>query len=344
MTCKPSRLRVWAGRLTLVLFSSLLCLIALELFARKFLVAENISHEVWDGFHNTLVEGRYVPDPELGYVPGPNWSEGQGRLGCLNGAEFDLSKKNRDLLLLGDSLLQSRICERAVKNRLEYKGFRVWTVGIGGYNTLQEALYFEKYVTLKPETVVLEFCMNDFLPPMVVVSSDKWNRGEFAFNTVHPLSTVSPFLFKNSALYRFIKIKSIAKDTTSMYSADFVRKNRKLVIEGLQKLKDVCARGGSGLYVIVYPHLSNPEKEWEAEARKQILQILPEMNIPFVDVHDEYYAHGIEKLRQDKEDTVHPNLTGHRIATKKLFDTYGAKMGVPENDIDRPWWKPAWGK
>jgi hypothetical protein len=335
-----SRVRKWLGRLALVVLSTLIGLVAAELLARRYLVAENYSFEVWDGFDNLLEKGFYAPDDELGFVPGPKWPSKKGMLGCQNGKEFDLEKDAKDLLILGDSIVYHRSLEKSFKKLLKHKGFRVWSAGIPGYNTLQEIVYLKKHIEFESEAVVLSFCENDFFPAMIIVSSEVKAKGTFAMPRIDPLAIVHPRLFKHSALYRYFKVSAVARANVEMYSPENIRANRDLVVAGMKAFKQWSAETGTPLVVIVYPHLSKPEKEWESAAHLEAVAILEELEMPFIDMHDDFYDYGIERIRQKPEDIVHPNLTGHMMAARKLLARYRADIGLPpetpESEKDRP--------
>lgn len=116
----------------------------------------------------------------------------------------------------------------------EGREVRIWSSGIPGYNTLQEAHYLEKHIGVEADLVVLGFCLNDFLPSMVVVAGDRFKKGDFAFSKIDPLGDVSPFLFEHSVLYRHIKMRSVDRGNPELYSPETIRRHRALVRQGLR--------------------------------------------------------------------------------------------------------------
>jgi hypothetical protein len=157
-----------AGNILLAALSIVVALAVGEILARVVRPIPYTRTGVWSGFDEQLRERFFVPDPVAGYVPGPGWAPA-GRHGLLNGAEYDgQTAPATDIVVLGDSLVQDRALGRALQARLAGTAARVWSAGIGGYNTLQEAYYLEHFVGIDPDVIVLAFCLNDFNRSMVV--------------------------------------------------------------------------------------------------------------------------------------------------------------------------------
>jgi len=82
------------------------------------------------------------------------------------------------------------------------------------------------------------------------------------------------------------------------------------------------------LYVIVYPHLDVPERPWQAAAMAQVEAVLEARGIPHVNVEEPMRRHGLERLRIEPRDAVHPNLEGHRIAADGFLDAFAEELGL----------------
>ncbi len=288
--------------------------------------------DIWPGFNDQLQSGKFVPDAELGYRPGPEWLAG-GRFGFSNGVEYDgWDGAAVDIAVLGDSLVQSGELTEALKNQLGKGAARVWTAGIGGYNTLQEAGYLERHITREPNVLILAFCLNDFTTSMVVVPSGSRSKGRFVAPDFEPLAEVNPYLFRHSALYRLVQSVLVAGSVRERFSPQGVTQNGKNVIAGLERMQRYAARLDIPFLVILYPHLVEQESPWLSTAHRLAIDIFQRMGLRYVDVSDAYAAHGITALRKSPDDAVHPRLEGHEIAARQLlqafpeiFDRYTAR-------------------
>lgn len=308
-----------ARNLVLSAVSVLLALGCAEVLARVFRPVPYTTAGVWSGFDQKLRQQFFVPDPVAGYVPGPAWAP-EGRRGLMNGSEYDgNTEPATEIVVLGDSLVQDRKLGQALQARLAGKAARVWYAGIGGYNTLQEAYYLERFVTLDPDVIVLEFCLNDFNRSMMVVGGA--DSGKFVAPDFEPIGAVNPWLFDHSALYRLVQSALIARRTGGQYSPEGVRANRDNVRRGLARIQGYAQAKGAMLRVILYPHLEDPQP-WEREARVQARAIFAELGVGYVDVTDDFASRGWATLRRTPDDPVHPNDEGHALAARRLLETF----------------------
>jgi lysophospholipase L1-like esterase len=288
------------------------------------------------GFRGSIRAGWYVRDHRLGFAPGPRWESETGRRGFQNGAEYpDADSDATDIVLLGDSVIESRLLEAALKRILADAPVRIWNAGIGGYNTLQEAYYLEDRTDVTPAFVVVGFCLNDFLPSMTVVR----DQGQKAMmqNLFEPIGQVHPFWFRHSALYRMITLRFLRpQGAGSLWSAESVARNRGMVAEGLQRIRRWADAHGSTLLVVVYPHLTDDDDYLRA-AHETALQLLAELDIAAIDLKAVYDARGYQlaQLRLTPDDIVHPNAEGHRIAANEVVRRLAPRLGIADVDAER---------
>ena len=160
----------------LLLLSIIICYLLSEIYAARFLKKRYFTFQgVGYEFQRQPSNKKFIFDEKLGFRPGSSWSGSEGRYGCQNGREYENSIESKDfknILMLGDSVIQYRHLEEALKCLLKDRPFRIWNIGIGGYNTWQEARYLKKYIKIKPDILILGFCLNDFIPSMTIISSD----------------------------------------------------------------------------------------------------------------------------------------------------------------------------
>ncbi len=302
-----------------MLLSLAFALLVGEILARVLRPVPFTRDHIWSGFDDQLRGELFVPDPDVGYRPGPAWAP-NGRFGFRNGAEYDDSSGPAiNVVLLGDSLIQDGVLGEVLKERLAGRPVRVWIAGIGGYNTLQEAHYLEHWIKLKPDVLLLGFCLNDFSRSMVVVRSGRADERRFVTPDFEPLAAVNPVLFRYSALYRLFESALIWRGVRGQFSPEGVRHNRENVRRGLEQIKDYTARRGIPFLVILYPHLVEIEAPWQREAHQQAREIFVELGLRWVDVTEDYAARGPLALRRSSDDPVHPNHEGHEIAARRLL-------------------------
>ena len=321
----------------LVVGSTIFALGIAELAARWIIAAP--AYRTSDpGFQRELGDRYLVPDPVLGVVPGPAWSGPTGRLGFQNGAEYgDLGREATDIVFLGDSIIQSRLLQSALNRFLTGTSARTWNAGIAGYNTLQEAYYLEQRTGLDPDVLILGFCLNDFLPSMSVARARTHGTGDRMMqNLFEPIGVVSPFWFRTSALYRVVKLRTIAFGTGDLWAADTVQRNRWLVAEGLARLRLYARHHDTTLLVVVYPYLT-AEDDYLRAAHETVLAILRDLDIRFIDMKTVYRDRGdaLERLRKTPDDIVHPNIEGHMIAAVAIARRLAPQLGVTGAEVER---------
>ena len=291
---------------------------------------------VFPGFQHAVATNYFVRDRILGFAPGPGWKGARGRRGFQNGAEYaGMAGSGLDIVLLGDSVIQSQLLEQGLKRLLTGFAVRIWNAGIGGYNTLQEAYYLERRTRVAPHVIVLGFCLNDFLPSMTI-AGDR-SRRTMTQNLFEPIGRVSPFWFRHSALYRMVALRVLLpRDSGSLWSADTVRKNRPVVSEGLSRIRRYAAEHGATLVVAVYPHL-RADDDYLRAAHDTVLAVLDELAIDAIDLQAIYDELGFDpaRLRMSPDDVVHPNAEGHLVAAAEIVRRLAPRLGITERAADR---------
>ena len=310
-----------ATNVALLLVATIVTLATAELATRLVHPVARVHAPSWDGFDDQLRQGLFVADPELGYRPGPVWGA-NGRYGFRNGAEYDGTREPAtDVVVLGDSLIQDLAFGDALERDLAGRGARVWSAGVGGYNTLQEAGYLQRYVGIEPDVLVLGFCLNDFARSMVVVAAGL-DAGRFVTTTFEPVGDVYPFWFRHSALYRLIEAAWFVHRTRDQFSPAGVRRNRGNVHRGLAIMKRYAHRRGIPFLVVLYPHLSDEPVPWLAEAHRRALRLFANLRLRYIDMTDDYTARGLATLRRTPDDVVHPSAEAHALAARKLLEAF----------------------
>jgi lysophospholipase L1-like esterase len=320
-----------AGNALLLAASMIIALGLAEVVARWLVTAPTYRTSDANASQRELGNGYLIPDPVLGFAPGPAWEGPTGRRGFQNGAEYgDLGRDATDVVFLGDSIIQSRLLQSALNQFLTGTSDRTWNAGIAGYNTLQEAYYLEQRIALDPDVLILGFCLNDFLPSMSVA------REQMMQNLFEPIGVVSPFWFQTSALYRLVKLRTIAFGSGDLWSPETVQRNRWLVAEGLARMRRYAGDHDATLLVVVYPYLS-AEDDYLKTAHETVLAILQDLDIAFVDMKAVYRDRGaaLDRLRKTPDDFVHPNAEGHMIAAIEIARRLAPQLGVASAAVER---------
>ena len=276
-----SRGRGWLGNVLLVLVSLAMTLLVFELAMRPFSVTFKAGHATRNVFGEKGNRSGFQGDPELGVVP----LMGEGREYTLYGTRrtghpvYPVERRPgwQRVVMLGDSIAFIGYTQTALEERLAGRPLELWNAGVYGYSTAQEVNYYRRFVRpLKPDLVLLLFCLNDFDgTPVIFKDSQEGNVMIFPYlGREH----YNPWLFRNSVLYRLLLTARIKLGGRVGLNADMRVQ--------LEALRQMSKEDGFRLQVLVYPILDRPE-HWSANYTKQhraILEILQGMGIPYVDL------------------------------------------------------------
>jgi lysophospholipase L1-like esterase len=267
----------------------------------------------------------YIADPVLGYRLNPekykHWWKG-----TTNGAiylsenEEMLTEDFFDVLIIGDSLTEDRTFSEAFTRGQtgSKKRIRFFFNGTPGYNTLQEAEILEKHIGFKPDLVILQFCFNDFWPSLTIVENS--GKEKFQVQPIDAMVVGSPFLFKHSALYQFIY---------GVFNGHKLsRQDVEIVQKGFDRIKAFTAKEKIPLLVLVYPFLGNRPPNYP-EMRQNLQRAIEARQLTAIDLHSEMDKCDYTKLRRAPDDNLHPNLLGHMIAARKVWDHLGSQLQLP---------------
>jgi hypothetical protein len=255
--------------------------------------------------HNITEEpnGLFTIDPEFGFRP--NLGNGTYNLyGTLeNHYKLEKSPHKIRLLFIGDSVTARGKIIAAL--RIIYGGekYEYWNAGVESFNTVQETAFYEKFnYKIKPDQVILSFHPNDFeTTPIAFYDQD---RRLVVYAPRQPLQEISPWLYKNSFLYRiFLRFRECQhKDQEKI-----VREVQKSLVE----LKNQLGRDKISFTVLMLP-LIKPYSQWsqDEKARRQTtIRILQEEHIRYFDlsmVLEDAWHQGLV-LKEEPRDDWHPN-------------------------------------
>ncbi len=332
MAASNHKARSWIARILLLTFAILVALLMGEICLRGFahqssmLMGADIT--VWLENQESKKPG-FVADAELGFHPnldGRRWDEfGRHRPNRKQRAEnLAASKSNKTpakVLFVGDSVTsRAKICN-AIQAEFKDAGMQWWNGGVESYNTLQEAIYYERYLQeSEPDHVILTLHNNDFgITPAGFFTDD-------GFFTMHapgrePLQ-MRARLFRYSHLYRLL-FKWRLQNWMAMEHDEA----SKLVQQGLRQLRDKLKAQGVKLWVLLHPILLE-KKDWQerqVQNHQSALTILQDLNIWHVDLMPALEA----ALADGKNvqvllgDTWHPNAE-----VSRYFAQHAAQAGL----------------
>ena len=256
-------------------------------------------------------------DKVLAYKPlmGPDYN--YSKYGALhNSYNFEKPAGVTRVLFTGDSICALAYLTDNVKELSPKKDYEYWTTGVFGYATQQELDYFRRYGRkLKPDIVILEFCLNDWdgTPVILKDDQDKTIVANLYLGTEH----FNYWLFKNSTLYR-VYLSLMASATNRASLIDDVKRRMSI----FQKYGE---QDGFDFRVVVYPELDKMSKwpEKFLKERGDILRILKELNIKHYDVApllDRALAHHPRKwARLKPDDHFHPSNAFSRMIAEEVI-------------------------
>lgn len=220
------------------------------------------------------------------------------------------------VLFMGDSVTEAGYIISGLKHYYGDKNYEYWNAGVGSYNTVQEVNYYKRYnFTILPDEVVLTFVFNDFeiTPIAFFLSPDDL----VVFSPNKTIHNMSPFLFKNSYIYRFYIGYLMSQKKQGYLDNEEVKSS-------LLELKNILEKDNIKLTVIISPYLKpyNSWENYEKNNRKKIVSILNDLKIRYFDL-----SHLVEQavnemiiLRDDYTNITHPSRELGLYFAKYLYE------------------------
>lgn len=220
----------------------------------------------------------------------------------------------------------------------------IWNAATPGYNTGQEARQFELVgPRIRPTLTIVEFCMNDYLPPPSVTSSGKLNStrpsGQSAFSATALLSRSKTLVFGKE------KFKDLQKLHPEWFPAwahyihyTHQKPGWQEAKQALLRMKQTADSLGSRLLVVVFPveqQLRIPDRT----AIDDVLGFAKAHGIETLDLFPVFQPRWKEDLYVrywadvGTIDKLHLNAAGHRVAADAIADAVlsrGLVAGAPK--------------
>ena len=305
-----------------ILLGLVLLAISLEIFFRikypnstfhsatRFTWMSNLSYE-------SSFKRSWTIDPIVGFRPifGTPWFNKYGT--ATNTYSINKQPGVERLLFIGDSVTAYNYIISGLQKRYGDTSFEYWNAGIGSYNTAQEVKYYETYnAAIHPDEVILTFVYNDFdITPMVFFNA---SDDLMVYSPKVEIHNLSPFLFKNSYLYR-LYIGYTTSRSTYKYQDNTEVEN------SLRELQSVLKKDNIKFTVIISPFLIPAEKftGYEKGLHSKILSILNKLQIRYFDltyIIDDAMHAGVPLKDPTENDTIHPSQELGAYMGKYLYD------------------------
>ena len=342
-------------KVMLVLSSLAVCLFLAELTLPRFF-GFDLAETGWTWLHLTTPSAdphlRYELTPSFsGMMRGVSYAISSDG---LRGEERSVGPSN-SIVVLGDSITfglglpLEAIYPSLLQQALDPTGRNVgiYNLGVNGYDTLQEvALLKQRGLRHNPQLVIVGFCLNDIgiaggggqrlkeeisrLPRWLLRLNTPWfviwrihkfyARKEDAFlNSPEVfLSTyrdrIAPLNENESELRDMMG--TVSQEYPSVLYGDPARVGRMRF--AFQELGHLAQENSFAVLVVIIPILSQGQSYPHDMSHRIVAYEAERAGLSFLDLKDDLLEFGLERLKLDDRDELHPNKDGHRLIARTL--------------------------
>lgn len=324
----------------LALASTLVCLAAVEAAVRTLRLDRvplaEMANRSGDGPHGNRVR---VDDPEIGwFLKGYRLDGGGVAIDFKPPRVFPRRKApgTYRILVLGDSIGEvwvaseprdkfPRMLEEALNRSTRGRTYEVVNISVGAYNTSQRAAVLRKWLPdFEFDLLVVQHCFNDIVDGYVYRRSEGGRDVYVNYSMGIPgLKVLAGSLLLRSALVRFLNLHAYrlwggCRPSAFGLIGEFPNRQE----EDYRWFKAHCSKRGAGLFVLMFPHLSDrsePSFRQFHESDDRTGLLLDRLGIPHHCMYDDYRNAGFAAIQADPADFVHPNAAGHRMAAMRLL-------------------------
>jgi lysophospholipase L1-like esterase len=221
------------------------------------------------------------------------------------------------------------ILERILNEDSQKDLFRVWNLGVSGYNTEQESYLLASFVLpRKPRWVVVGYNINDYEPVNVPRTDPQASTGEQFREGAGLRGAVDLDLFVISfARYKIGNlIRMIRPDWYRSSYVDDVRRaysdptgEWQKVSEHLRSMNEKCKKNGVGFTVALLPAMFDFSRYEFADVHAIVLQYLLGHGIDAVDVAPYFSGNSASQFHVSLTDP-HPNAQAQNIFARVIAD------------------------
>jgi hypothetical protein len=306
------------GNILLTVGAVFFTLVVFELVMRPFTIVFSAANPTRNQFGEGKNKADFVKDNQLGFIPAMGVNASYNEYGVRHN-NYTLAKPEgwRRILFIGDSIIGYGFTQKALQEFTEGKPIEYWNAGVFGYSTAQEVMFYKRFNRpVKPNLVVLGFCLNDFDGTPVVLLDNE--GGNVVVSPYLGQEYYNAWLFKNSVIYR-LYLSAKAGLTGRAGLEDDVKKY-------LAELKGISREDDFNLKVVIYPILKT-EADWPSSylhQHEQIIRVLKELGIVYYDLkpllNETLKNHPVKWVQLTEGDYFHPSQQFSGIIAKHLLE------------------------
>lgn len=332
------------------------CFLALEVGLRV-LVNRSFTAET---------EAPLVPSatPDLGFELAANYSKNGVRTDAraLRWRPPDATPAAHTVLVIGDSIAfgsgvpYERSFAPLLEARLSQSTGRrvaVWNAAVPGYNTVQQAIQLRlKGPAIKPDLIVVQFCLNDYLDPPRLTPGGTLDAtridGDSGLSLLGLAYRSRVFVFTKEKVKDLQKARPEWFPRWSHYARYIHRKpGWERARAALLSIQRTAREFDAQLLVVVFP-LEPQLRIDEREAQDDLVAFARAHRIPLLDLFDTFQARWREGLYVDfwlqalQYDKLHLNERGHALTAQAINAhlVSGGAFGATGQRAGETRWRP----
>jgi hypothetical protein len=231
------------------------------------------------------------------------------------------------IICVGDSTTANSeyvpILEQMLNQESNSLKFEVWNCGVPGYGMPQ---YYrglkEKWLNYNPDLVIIGFCLNDFVTTPVFIRENNELVGYFPYREIFP--RLSPYLMKNSALYRFLAVKLLSLKNTHDYQERFDFASRQL-----KDLKEELSRKKIKFILVILglPQEYDRYPEYFKESYVVVKKIAEGSALESIDTVPIFKSNNPKSLKLTSADEIHFNKQASFLVSSAI-NSYLKQKGI----------------
>jgi hypothetical protein len=236
-------------------------------------------------------------------------------------------------MFLGDSVtdyaMYSAELERNLRERFPRTEMDFLNAGVGGWNTQNEPIYLEFHgLAYRPDVVVLQFHLNDFLTAPVVLRQpdgswlafDAGRVGDLFSNSLLSSSLVMQLLF-----FRYLELRNITRSPPS----------QELVERELSRIRDMSKANGFGLRILLFPVFRKATEE-DIRSISFICAICERLGLQpnTVDLIEKMRNVDLEAHQLSRGDSSHPDQFAAKIAADEATPAVSEAVIIASSKIN----------
>jgi lysophospholipase L1-like esterase len=249
--------------------------------------------------------------------------------------------------------------------RAEAHDFEVLNFGVGGYDTLQEVALLEARGRFyHPDLIIVGYCLNDigivshnleYIERVQARQAQFWFRSRLVQFVHHRLDkyTLQNWSTSQNSLAVFRQeyarqIDPIREEETDLltlmerapqeYPSEWYKSRERVgrLRFAFRRLQHLSAADGLPVLVVIIPWLTDTAAGYPHSLAHRIVELeARRAGFATIDLTEAFMQAGVEHLRIDPQDPMHPNQTGHTIIAQAL-STYirtHAKQVIWDKDL-----------